>query len=1096
LTAKAYPDQAVRAIQDALLILDEIDQRNEIQSEPDLQEMDFSEMREMGIALLAKSQAASGALEDSLSTFSQALETNLANDVEWRSDLAIGMGRVALELDQPEIAIAALKEVSQDEIQNTVVAQILTEAYAAISLTQEALYTARTAVHLAPDNVDTLSWFADKSVELGVASEAIPALTSAAQLDPQRTDLVIRLGNVLAKVGKTKSASEAYLSTLSSSFATPENLYQAADGLSEIGDEDGAVKCLERALELQPHPPLQLILDLANAYESGNKFELAIKTLDKGIEVEPENAQLHSLKADQLRKIGRHAAARACLEHALILHPKDPQIQLRMAELLREQGDLYAAFVHANKIVEQSEIEPNTFLDFIARGLVADLGRATLQDHYTQKFIADQNLEGVPDINELTPGSASLLASIFCLYAELALEREEQIAAASALNQAYSLEPNNPRVLALQSRMALRQGDLPAAREQFCSAVELLRSEEFERNNQHFSSNNYLGIALAGIDLQDWDLAQEMLTIGLSTSPMEPILNLQKAKIYVLRAEFQRLCQMTEIVGHSPGAKTLSPSTIRQFEEAIEETINSLSDDQQAELPKSVTRWHTRGSLVFQPNEDHIQAFEHFQLEPSDQASLLAAYTATSDLPTITKRFHTITEGVDLEKVDPKLLLIYALSLGLLSPDEIGIEKGLDAIAAAIVKKPSEAISYWVQAKLTELVDDPLMAKSAIESALSLWPDEPRWQAYAAVIANKIDDQADAINHLEKAISLEPAFISHYLALGKAHIYSGNSDDAIRAYEKAIQVAPDQYEAYQALAAVQSSQGKYKSAVRNAEKAIKMAPEKIQPVLLRAEIAINMEKHSEAMEHVENALQAHPNHPEALFLKATILEDLGEIEQALMVIEKAIPVSNKPLPLLLKRIELQSNTMGLETNLLELEQLSTQYPDNPLVLAPYAYALAASGRDNESIQIAKQVLQNTSSKLPIEQRAEIHHLLGLQLKATGHLDQSIHQLTESIRLGPKNIDTYLDLGQTQEERRQHSMALDTYKKAMSICPADPRPYFQAGLLLKASRDYPAAESMFRRAAERAPDDISIHRQLAGIVAINLIHSRQPAAQEV
>ena len=62
-------------------------------------------------------------------------------------------------------------------------------------------------------------------------------------------------------------------------------------------------------------------------------------------------------------------------------------------------------------------------------------------------------------------------------------------------------------------------------------------------------------------------------------------------------------------------------------------------------------------------------------------------------------------------------------------------------------------------------------------------------------------------------------------------------------------------------------------------------------------------------------------------------------------------------------------------------------------------------------------------------------------------------------------------------------------------PSDPRPYVQAALLLKSSRDYQAAESMLRRAAELAPSDISIHRQLAALVALNLIHNRQPVSPD-
>jgi hypothetical protein len=38
--------------------------------------------------------------------------------------------------------------------------------------------------------------------------------------------------------------------------------------------------------------------------------------------------------------------------------------------------------------------------------------------------------------------------------------------------------------------------------------------------------------------------------------------------------------------------------------------------------------------------------------------------------------------------------------------------------------------------------------------------------------------------------------------------------------------------------------------------------------------------------------------------------------------------------------------------------------------------------------------------------------------------------------------------------------------------------------------------MLRRAAELAPEDITIHRQLAALVALNLVHNRQPVSSDI
>ena len=239
-----------------------------------------------------------------------------------------------------------------------------------------------------------------------------------------------------------------------------------------------------------------------------------------------------------------------------------------------------------------------------------------------------------------------------------------------------------------------------------------------------------------------------------------------------------------------------------------------------------------------------------------------------------------------------------------------------------------------------------------------------------------------------------------------------------------------------------------------------------------------------------------PDDPGALYLQAQAFAEMGKYDQALQVIEKAIPLSADPLELYLLRADLFASADDSQNLLSELISLAEQYPDEPQVLAPLAIAYADEGQESQAIQAAQQALQRNSGDLPLDEQAHLHYLLGRLLRKSGQLDQSIHQLSEAIRITPQSLDSYLELGLTQEERRQYEPALETYKKAIKIYPSDPKPYYQAGLLLKSSRDYPGAEMMLRKAAERAPDNVDIHRQLAALVALNLVHNRQPVSTEI
>ena len=241
----------------------------------------------------------------------------------------------------------------------------------------------------------------------------------------------------------------------------------------------------------------------------------------------------------------------------------------------------------------------------------------------------------------------------------------------------------------------------------------------------------------------------------------------------------------------------------------------------------------------------------------------------------------------------------------------------------------------------------------------------------------------------------------------------------------------------------------------------------------------------------EQALNLQPDHPVALHLYAQALHRLGQTDQAMQVVEKGIPLAADPLPLLLEQTAILESLHGPSATLPALQALADRYPDDPAVLAPLAKSLADNNELDEAIRTAQRALRGGSHALRPRELASLHHLLGRLLRQTGQLDQAIHQFSEAVRLAPDQLEVYLDLGETQLERRQNTLAIQTYQKAIQVAPEDPRPFYQASLACKAGRDYPGAETMLRRAAELAPDDLVIHRQLAALVALNLVHSRRP-----
>ena len=105
-------------------------------------------------------------------------------------------------------------------------------------------------------------------------------------------------------------------------------------------------------------------------------------------------------------------------------------------------------------------------------------------------------------------------------------------------------------------------------------------------------------------------------------------------------------------------------------------------------------------------------------------------------------------------------------------------------------------------------------------------------------------------------------------------------------------------------------------------------------------------------------------------------------------------------------------------------------------------------------------------------------------------------LDESIELAPNIPGAYIELGRCFQEQREYKKGIQAFQNAIAIDPSDQRPFYFAGLVLKETKDFENAEIMFQKAAQLAPTDLNIHRQLGAVTAINIVRNRQGSSNLV
>jgi tetratricopeptide (TPR) repeat protein len=723
-----------------------------------------------------------------------------------------------------------------------------------------------------------------------VLTEALNALSQAIQIAPHRADIYLKLGELQILAGEKQEAIESFHQVLTKETITLEIIYQTADWLTKLEEHHAAVSCLERGLLLlksaQADISSDLMENLSQAYLHIGNTEAALDILYQAIAAYPQQVILYLKIAQVYIHSDRIENALSFFNDALnILENSDDRanIYYHLAQLQRAQGDISGAMESAEQafiLSESQELhEEFDWLHLSKHYLAADLARGLLLTKTARNYLEEKFhiLLTAEQMEIIAPEAIDTLIGYYCLKSELALEDGEEIEAANALTPAVQVAPTHPRTLALQARFQHRRGDdhlalktlnealiqLPIPQNLGGNGSEMkLKQPDHHFPNPHIPSNekgftasDFLSVGEAALELNLWELATYLVETILDTNPQEPYLSLYLASVIVRKAELQFLYQHLGVTTHAPGDNSLSSGQARGFQKLIQAAKQALEGNDD-EIPL-LWMWGYRGQAVF----DRYLNMEEENDQESHWAALLQnPETAAAQITNWLRKGSNLklNESAEVSSMnnDGTLQETYQTQLRMAAQLSLAYPRSaLVQLAAGLMHEkldPANTLSFAQQAvsiqdttftSLTALchvflarvafnVGEQNLAIQAINTALSIWPDEPRWHALAAVIKSQTEDAyAEALPHLQTATQLEPQNYSHLINLGLLHQKMAKKDpahlkDALKSLEKASQLKPEIPDAWQAIAEtyrLEGSDSALKQAAAFADRAISLA---------------------------------------------------------------------------------------------------------------------------------------------------------------------------------------------------------------------------------------------------------------------------------
>lgn len=1032
--------------------------------------------------LLAEVQYAAGDVNEAYEGYTSLADRPETALKQWQWRVQAGIGRAALAQGKNEQAVAALTETASVRPQDRAVLHLLAEAYAAANLEQEAAETAGECLMLAADQVDNLAWYIQLMTRLGRETETRDALDRVTRLQPEDAGYWNQLARVQQKLGDRDAAYESLASIQNIADLPVNQLWEAAKTYFLMGDRPSALECLQRVKQTQVRTDVALVYDIARLQQSLGRPDTALVEVELGLQAQPYMNELILFKADLLAEMSRTAEAAACLEDSLThIQPgseilkaslvktaagEDTDLQpeavrkamlVRLVCLLVQEKRQAEALRYAEEAVELSPY------DLPMRVVTAGLADAQLFPAKARR-LASLHRGEIGDSE--APEEERWMLSLIALNAQMALDAGEDSEAARIFDEfGAQIVASHRHLLAVQARLLLRMGDLRGAEE----ALKAARRQVEEDGEPISLWNVYTGaaqlaLADAGCELGQWQAAFADMDDYLAGHPDEPRANLRLARMIVLAAEQQRLCNEVRCITHAPGTEVLDAAMEERFNQAAAVAVAAGSQE--------LAEWKVRAQAVFHPSLQNAPALAKLPVSGEHAAALLSVMRLSKNAANAVRIVHHYPET-------PDLLVQMALCYREVDPG-----KGVESAVKAVEDQEYQPLHHAVLAAAYEANQDYDMALQALESALVRWPDEPEWHRWAAQLSELSGSPAGAVDHLEKALAINPDVPDYALKLGKIVLDRQDPLRSVEVLEDASRRSPQNQAVWMALARAYLAAGKLTEAMDACALAVQLSENDPAAYLLSGEIALQMGKINQALEFARIAQECRAANPDAVLFLSRVLVQKGQLAEALTALETSLPTLQNSLAVMLERANLVRRLHGPQVALPVFQELRQLFPQNATVLSLLAQTQADCG-DLKAAEHTAFIAHQLNPEL-----SQINLLLGRLQHNAGQLDQAIHFLSESIRQSPGDIDAYLELGQAYLERREYLQSLKTYQQAIKAAPRDNRPYYRAAMVLRESKDYQGAESMLRRAADLAPEDLNIRRQLGAVVALNLVHNSQ------
>ncbi len=324
-------------------------------------------------------------------------------------------------------------------------------------------------------------------------------------------------------------------------------------------------------------------------------------------------------------------------------------------------------------------------------------------------------------------------------------------------------------------------------------------------------------------------------------------------------------------------------------------------------------------------------------------------------------------------------------------------------------------------------------------------PDQTAKTEYALGASyDQLKETKHAIAAYQKSLALEPDNLDVERALADALHRDGQDKAALASYNDVIDGDPTDANAYLHAAEIERKQGRLDEALANLKKAAPLASDSLEIRYNEALVYEQLGQYPDA-EHLLTKMVADSEHSTgdyspaeknnyALFVDhlANVYQDEGRTDDAISAYNKLIPLGDDyTLSAYGSEVDALREAHQYDRATQLLQQAAAKFPKNRGLKLALANQLAASGKYDEGVGIAKALLNNTPQDRDVYMSLAQIDMHAKKWKDAGEALDKAEQFSTT---GDQKVGVYVERA-VIEDRQKHFDAADAnYQKALALDP--------------------------------------------------------------